>query len=103
LRGHSKGVRYPIKKREQRDDVNRFRNLIFAPASVAQFLNVVGGGAVCSVRDQFYIAEKSTLGGRKAGFVEFAFENCTYTFISGSLNTQEVSMTVQSIRAAVQV
>ena len=103
MRGHSKSIRHPIKKREQRYDVNRLRNLIFAPTSVAQFLNVVGGGAVCSVRDQFYIAEKSTLGDRKAGFAELAFENRAYTFISGSLNTQEVSMTVQSIRAAVQV
>jgi hypothetical protein len=39
----------------------------------------------------------------EAGFVEFAFQNCRNALVSGSLNTQEVSVAVQSIRTAVQV
>jgi hypothetical protein len=39
---------------------------------------------------------------REAGFIEFAFQNCSYALIVGSLNTQEVGVAVQSIRAAIE-
>lgn len=60
------------------------------------------GGAGCVLGDQFHVGHESALGGREAGFIEFAFEDCGDALIGGSLNTQEVSMAVQSIRAAIQ-
>jgi hypothetical protein len=42
------------------------------------------------------------LGQRQAGFIELAFEDCRNALIGGSLNTQEVGVAVQSIRALVQ-
>ena len=38
----------------------------------------------------------------QASFVQLAFENRRYALISRSLNTQEVGVAVQSIRAPVQ-
>jgi hypothetical protein len=34
--------------------------------------------------------------------MEFAFQNCSYALIGGSLNTQEVSVAIESIRAAIE-
>jgi hypothetical protein len=42
------------------------------------------------------------LGRRQAGLIEFALQNCGDASIGGSLNTQEVSVAVESIGAAIE-
>jgi len=51
----------------------------------------------------FHIFKQSALGGREGGRVELTLENGIHTLISGSLNTQEVCVAVESIRAAIEV
>jgi len=46
------------------------------------------------IGDQLDIIQQEALRHAKAGVVQLAFENCGYALIGGSLNTQEVSMTV---------
>jgi hypothetical protein len=76
--------------------------LIFLPSGGAQFLNVRVGGARGIPRNLLDINQQSAFGGRQAGLIEFAFQNCSYALIGGSLNTQEVSMAVESIGAAIE-
>jgi hypothetical protein len=103
LRGNSKGVCHSVEESEHGCDVNGFGNLIFAPACVAQFLNIFRSGTVSGIGDLLNVVEQQALGGREAGFVEFTLENCAYALIIGSLNTQEVGVAVQSIRTAIDV
>jgi len=103
LRGNSKCVRDAIEKREHRSDIDGFRNLIFQPACITEFLHIFRSRAIRGLRDQFHVVEQDALRRRQARFVELAFENRCNTFIRSSLNTQEVSVTVQSIRTPVQV
>jgi len=103
LRGNSKCVGDAIEKREHRNDIDGLRNLIFEPARVAEFLHIFRHRAIRGFRDQCHVIEQDTLRCRQARFVELAFENCCNTFIRSSLNTQEVSVTVQSIRTPIQV
>jgi len=100
---HSEGVRYPVEECEHGRDVDRFRDLIFVPASVAKFLNVFRSGAIGSISDLLDVVHQQAFGWREAGVVELAFENRAYTLVGGSLNTQEVSVAVQSIRATIDV
>jgi hypothetical protein len=60
-------------------------------------------GARRGKSDQLDVVEQNSLGLRQPGFVEFAFENGGYALIVCSLNTQEVGVAVQSIRAPIQV
>ena len=53
------------------------------------------------IRDQLHVIQQAALRHGKTGFVQIALKDCSYALIGGSLNTQEVSMAVQSIRAAV--
>jgi len=101
LRRHAECVRDAVEKREHGDHIDGFRNLIFGPAGVAQLLNVRHRGSVSRFGDELRVIEQRTLRRRKAGFVEFAFQDCRYALVCGSLNTQEVGMAVQSIRAPV--
>ena len=59
-------------------------------------------GACRVFGDQFDVNHQSALCRSEARFIEFAFEDCCYALIGGSLNTQEVGVAVQSIRAAIQ-
>ena len=102
LRRDAKGVCDAVEKREQSCDVDRFRNLVFFPACVPDLLNIFSSGTISRVCDQLRIIQQSAIGGAKAGFVQFAFENCGYTLIGCSLDTQEVGMTVQSIWTAIE-
>jgi hypothetical protein len=102
LRRDAEGVGHAIEEGEERDNVHRLCNLIFRPAGRAQFQNVGGRRFVSGLRDERGVIEQGALGGRQAGFVEFAFQNGCDAWIAGSLSTQEVSVAVQSIRAAVQ-
>ena len=60
-------------------------------------------GARRGKSNQFDVVEQNSLGLRQPGFVELALKNGGYALIVCSLNTQEVGMAVQSIRAAIQV
>lgn len=53
--------------------------------------------------NHFHIVEQSTLGMSEAGFIQLTLDNRVYALVVGSLNTQEVCMTINSIRAAVQI
>ena len=103
LRGHAEGICNPIEEGEHRDDVHRFRDLIFTPSRVAQLLHILGRGAVRLLRNQRCVVQQSALGGRKPCAVKIPLLNRFYCLITGSLNPQEVGMAVQSIRASVQI
>jgi len=103
LRGDTKSVRYTVEEGEHRNNVDRFRNLILAPAASAQFLNIIGSRAICRFCNQFHVVEQRAFGRSQARLIELTLENRVYALIACSLNTQEVHMTVQSIRAMVQV
>ena len=52
--------------------------------------------------DDLDVVEERAFRQRQAGLIQLAFENRRYALIGGSLNTQEVSMAVESIRTTVQ-
>jgi hypothetical protein len=103
LGGNAERIRHAVEERKHCRDVNRFRNLFLAPACIAQFLNVLVRGLIGGLCYQLNIIEQSAFRRRKPGLLEFALENRIDALITGSLNTQEVGMAVQSIRAPVQV
>jgi hypothetical protein len=102
LRRHTESVRYAIEKREHCDDVYGFRDLILAPACITQLLYVRGGGLGGSPGDQLGIIEQSPLGRGQSRLIELALENCRNALVGCSLNTQEVGVAVESIRAPIQ-
>jgi hypothetical protein len=102
LRRNAEGVGYSVEKGEEGCDVDSFGNLLFFPTSGSEFVDVLGGGAIGSVCDELYIFHQDELRLGQAGFLQLAFQNCSYAFIGCSLDTQEVGMAVQSIRAPVQ-
>jgi hypothetical protein len=102
LRRNAKCVGDAIEEGKHRGDVNRFGNLVFAPSGIAEPLDVGVRGLRGGKSNFFYVVEQGALGGRKTCVVELTLENCLYAFIGGPLNTQEVSVGVQSIRAAVE-
>lgn len=55
------------------------------------------------VGDQLGVVEKRALGGGETRVVELARQDGCDAIFSGSLNTQEVGVAVQSIRAAIEV
>ena len=59
-------------------------------------------GAGSALRHFLDVVQQLALRRRKPGFVELAFQNRCNTLIGGSLNTQEVGMGIQSIRASIQ-
>jgi len=102
LRRDAEGVGDAVEEGEQGGDIDGLRNLFFFPACCPEFVDILGGGTVGGIRDEFYIVQQSEFGLGQAGFVELAFQNCCYAFIGCSLDTQEVGVAVQSIRAPVQ-
>ena len=114
LRGHfarrkivlgrnAEGIGNAVEESEQCCDVHSFGDLIFTPARVPKLLHIVGCRAGGGVRDQFHIIKKNSFGRSQAGAFQLALQNRRYTLITGSLNTQEVSVAVQSIGTPVQV
>jgi hypothetical protein len=101
LRRHAKGVRDSIEESEQGDDVNRLCDLIFGPAGVSQFLDIRSGGVVSSRCDEFRVIEQCAFSGRQSRLIELSLQNRCNASIGGSLDTQEVGVAVQSIRAPV--
>jgi hypothetical protein len=103
LRRHSEGISHAIEESKHGGNVNRFGDLLFLPAGVAKFLHVFRRCAICRLGDLLHIIEQPPFGGGQSRLIELAFDDGLYTLIIGSLNTQEVSVAVQSIRAPVQV
>jgi hypothetical protein len=102
LRGYAERIRNAIKEGKQRGDIDGLGDLVFRPAMVAKFLHVLGGGAIRGFGNLPNIVEQRSLGRRQPGLIQLALENRLYALITGSLNTQEVCVTIQSIRTAVE-
>jgi hypothetical protein len=103
LRRNAEGVGNTIEEGKHGCDIHGFSNLFLLPARVAEPLHVVRSCLVSRFCNQLYVLEQCPLARSETGFVKLAVEDCLYALICGSLNTQEVSMTVQSIRASVQI
>ena len=103
LRRNAECVRNPIEEREHCGDVDGFRDLVFAPPGIAELLYIGVRRPAGSFGDELHVVDQSPLSRSQPGFIELTLENCAYALIAGSLNPQEVGMTVQSIRTAVQV
>jgi hypothetical protein len=103
LRRHAKSVGDAIEEGKYGDNVDRLGDLVFTPAVVAQALHIFGSRAICRLRNDLGVFHQGALPRSQAGLVELAFQNCRNRLIIGSLNPQEVSVAVQSIRTSVQV
>ena len=103
LRRNAERVRDAIEESEQGCDVDGLGYLAFLPSCKAQLLDILGSGSVSSLSDQFHVSQQRALRRRKVCLVKLAFDDCLHTLIGCSLNTQEVGMAVQSIRAPVQI
>ena len=103
LRGNAEGIGHAVEKCEQCGDVHGFGNLVLGPTGIAEFLHVFGCGAIRGIGHEFRVVEQSALRWSQAGVIELALEDCVYCLVGSSLNPQEVSVTVQSIRTPVQV
>lgn len=103
LRRHAKRIRHSVEEGEHGRHVDSLGNLVFAPAGIAQLLHVLVRRAGSILCNQLHVVEQYALGRSQSGLLEFALENRRYALIGSSLNPQEVSMAVQSIRTAVQV
>ena len=99
----AEGVGDAVEKGEQCRDVYGLGNLVFLPADGPEFLNILDGGAVGGVGNELHIRQENSFRFCKARLFELALQNCRYALIGCSLNTQEVSVAVQSIRAPVQI
>lgn len=103
LRGNAEGICNAVEEGEQRGNVYRLGNLVFFPPRRSHFVHVFGGSSVRRFGNQFHIIQQRALCRGESRLLELALENSRYALIGGSLNPQEVSVAVQSIRAAVQV
>jgi hypothetical protein len=103
LRRNPECVCYAIEKSEHCGDVDSFCDLFFFPPQVSKFLNILGSRAIGSIGDEFDVVQQSALRWSQACFFKFTFDDSLYALIRCSLDTQEVSVAVQSIRTAVQI
>ncbi len=103
LRWNSERVGHAVEEGKHRSDVDRFGNLVFTPTGVAQLLYVFGCRTISGLGDQFHVVEQHPLRRSETRLLELALNNRVDALISSSLNTQEVSVAVQSIRTTVQV
>ena len=99
---NAKRIGHPVEEGKHRGDVHRLRDLVLVPARVAQPLNVFRSCAIGRLGDKLHIVEQSPFGRGQAGGIKVSVENRANTSVIGSLNTQEVGVAVQSIRAMVQ-
>jgi hypothetical protein len=102
LRRHTKSICHAIEKREHRDDIDCLCDLILIPARAAQLFDIRARGFGRCRGDEFCVVEQRSFCGRQPCFIEFALQDCFNASICCPLNTQEVSVAVQSIRTPVQ-
>lgn len=103
LRRNTECVGNAVEKCKHCRDVDSFCDLIFFPACISKFLNILGGRAIGGVRNQLDVIQQGALRRRKARFGKLAFDDGLYALIRCSLDTQEVGVAVQSIWTAVQI
>lgn len=103
LRRNSKGISHAIKERKHCDHVNSLRDLLFAPSSFAKFVNVFLRAFRGRMRDHFCVFKERAFRVREFGLIKLALGNRCDRFVRSSLDTQEVSVAVQSIRTTVEV
>jgi len=102
LRGNAEGIGDAIEEGEHGDDVDGLSDLVFGPAGGTKFSDIFGSGTVGGFGDELGVVQQSALRLGQASFIELAFENGCDSLIGGSLNPQEVSVAVQSIRTAIE-
>ena len=103
MRRNAEGIGDAIEEGEHGGDVDGLGDLVFGPAHGAEFFDIFGGGTVGRFRDELHVVQKDALRRGQAGFLQLALQYCGYGLIGGSLNTQEVGVAIQSIRATVEV
>jgi hypothetical protein len=102
LRRNPEGIRHAIKKGKQRRDVDRFGNLGLAPTVLAQDLHVFRGGAIRRLGHLGDIFQQRAMSVVECRLFKVALRQRLDCFLFCSLNPQEVSMRIQSIRAAIE-
>ena len=103
MRRNAEGIGDAIEEGEHGGDVDGLGDLVFGPAGSAKLFDIFGGGTVGGFRDELHVVQQDALRRGQAGFLQLALQYCGYGLIGGSLNTQEVGVAIQSIRATVEV
>ena len=103
MRRNAEGIGDAVKESEHCRDIYCLGNLFLLPAHVAERLYILRGRLVSSFGDQLDEIQQRPLRGSETRFLKLAFDDRPYALIIGSLNTQEVSVAVQSIWATIQV
>jgi hypothetical protein len=102
LRRDAEGVCYAVEEGEHRRDVYRLGNLGLTPTVLAQRLYVFRGRAIRRLGHLGDIFEQRTVRVVERRVLEVARNQRLDCFLFCSLNPQEVSMRIQSIRTAIQ-
>jgi hypothetical protein len=102
LRRNAEGVCHAVKEGEHRRDVYRLGNLGLTPTVLAQRLYVFRGRAIRRLGHLGDIFEQRTVRVVERRVLEIARNQRLDCFLFCSLNPQEVSMRIQSIRTAIQ-
>ncbi len=103
LRSDPEGIRDTVEECEHRGHIHSFGDLRFAPAKLAQTLHVFRRCARCGFGYLLYIVKQCSLSRGKTGVLEISFQYRVYRLVFSSLDTQEVSMRVESIWAPIQI
>ena len=102
LRGNAEGVCYAVKEGEHRRDVHSLGNLGLTPTVLAQGLYIFRGRAIRRLGHLGDIFEQRAVCVVERRLLEVARNQRLDCFLFCSLNPQEVSMRIQSIRTAIQ-
>ena len=102
LRENSESVRHPVEEGKHRRDVDRFGNLRISPAVLTQELYILRRGTVSRLSHLGDVLEQYPVCVVQPGVFEISRDQRLYCFLFCSLNTQEVSMRVQSIRTMIK-
>jgi len=102
LRRNPEGIGHAIEKGKQRGDVYRFGNLGLAPTVMAQDFYVFRRGAICRLGHLGDILQQRTMRVVERRLFEVARRQRLDCLFFCSLNPQEVSMRIQSIRTAIE-
>jgi len=102
LRGNAEGVCHAVEEGEHRGDVHRFGNLGLTPTMLAHALYIFRGRAIRRLGYLGDIFEQRTVCVVGCSLFEVARNQRLDCFLFCSLNPQEVSMRIQSIRTTIQ-
>ena len=102
LRRNAESVCYAVKEGEHRRDVHRLGNLGLTPTVLTQDLYIFRGRAIRRLGHLGDIFQQCAVCIVERRLLEVARSQRLDCFLFCSLNTQEVSMRIQSIRTAIQ-